>query len=302
MADEITEKDQIQLRQCRDNGIGTVVSEELLNLYSVYREEHFIIPTSAGDCTIYMYWPRQTGQKLPLYVNAHGGGFVKGLRQQDIVFSRNVCSTLGCIVMDIDYTPAPELKFPGQIHQCYEAILYGLSRHTEWGIDPERIAMGGHSAGGSLTAAVSILAGQNNDFSLCLQILDYAGLNLYEPVQLKRNGYANPRLDPGKCEFYNRMYLTCPEDKLDPLASPLLAPDSYIRLSPKTLIIACGSDFFCDEDLAYGKRLAENGVTVTTKVFLDSSHGFLVQRRDEFRPAEKLFFGALKNAFGGDQL
>lgn len=297
MADQITDKDQALLQQCRDNGIGKVVSEELLNLYSVHREAQFVIPTSYGDCTVYMYWPSAPGRKLPLYVNAHGGGFVKGLRQQDIVFSRNVCSTLGCIVMDIDYTPAPELKFPGQIHQCYEAICYGLARHMEWIIDPERVAMGGHSAGGSITAAVSLLAGRSGDFSLCLQILDYAGLNLYEPVQLKRNGYANPRLDPKKSDFYNRMYLTCPEDKLDPLASPLLAPDSMLSQSPETLIIACGSDFFCDEDLAYGKRLAENGVTVTMKTFLDSSHGFLVQRRDEFRLAEKLFFRSLKNAF-----
>ncbi len=297
MADQITEKDKILLQQCRDTGIGKFVSEELLNMYSVYREEQFVIPTSYGDCTLYMYWPSHTGQKLPLYVNAHGGGFVKGLRQQDIVFSRNVCSNLGCIVMDIDYTPAPELKFPGQIHQCYESICHVLTRHMEWGIDPERIAMGGHSAGGSLTAAVSMLAGQNREFSLCLQILDYAGLNLYEPAQLKRNGYANPRLNPKKSEFYNRMYLTCAEDKLDPLASPLLAPDSMIRLSPETLIIACYNDFFCDEDLAYGKRLAENGVTVTAKTFLDSSHGFLVQRKDEFKLAEKLFFRSLKNAF-----
>lgn len=64
------------------------------------------------------------------------------------------------------------------------------------------------------------------------------------------------------------MYLTREEDKLNPLASPLLAPDSMIRTSPETLIIVCDNDFFCDEGLSYGKRLAENGVTVTMKNFM----------------------------------
>ena len=88
--------------------------------------------------------------------------------------------------------------------------------------------MGGHSAGGSLTAAVSLLAGQRENFRLRLQILDYACLNLYEPVQLKRNAYANPRLTPERSEFYNRMYLTREEDKLNPLASPCLLYTSRI--------------------------------------------------------------------------
>ena len=120
---------------------------------------------------------------------------------------------------------------------------------------------------------------------------------MYEPVQLKRNAYANPRLTPERSEFYNRMYLTREEDKLNPLASPLLAPDSMIRTLPETLIIVCDNDFFCDEGLAYGKRLAENGVTVTMKNFMDSSHGFVVQRKGEFEEAERLILRALKNAF-----
>lgn len=293
----LTEEDRQMLAQCRENGIGRVVGEDLLNLYRVAREETVTISTEYGPCKATFYWPRTGGQPLPLFVNAHGGGFIKGKRQQDIVFSRNISSRLGCIVMDIDYTPAPELRFPGQIYQTYEAVRYAADHSADLGVDRNRIAMGGHSAGGSLTAAVSLLAGQRQEFDLRLQILDYACLNLYEPVQLKRNAYANPRLMPERTEFYNRMYLTREADKLNPLASPLLAPDSMIRTSPETLIIVCNSDFFCDEGIAYGKRLAENGVTVTVRNFMDSSHGFVVQRRGEFAEAELLILRSLGNAF-----
>lgn len=293
----LTEEDRRMLDQCRENGIGKVVSQELLDLYHVKREETVTISTTYGSCKASFYWPEEDKRPLPLFVNAHGGGFVKGKRQQDIVFSRNISSRLGCIVMDVDYTPAPELRFPGQIYQTYEAVCYALEHSEEWNIDRDRVAMGGHSAGGSLTAGVALLAGQRGDFRLRLQILDYACLNLYEPVQLKRNAYANPRLTPERSEFYNRMYLTREEDKLNPLASPLLAPDSMIRTSPETLIIVCDNDFFCDEGLAYGKRLAENGVTVTMKNFMDSSHGFVVQRKGEFEAAERLILRALKHAF-----
>ena len=178
----LTEEDRRMLAQCRENGIGKVVSQELLDLYRVKREETVTISTSYGPCKASFYWPGEDPRPLPLFVNAHGGGFVKGKRQQDIVFSRNISSRLGCIVMDVDYTPAPELRFPGQIYQTYEAICYALEHSGEWNIDRNRVAMGGHSAGGSLTAAVSLLAGQRENFRLRLQILDYACLNLYEPA------------------------------------------------------------------------------------------------------------------------
>ena len=143
----LTEEDRRMLAQCRENGIGKVVSQELLDLYRVKREETVTISTSYGPCKASFYWPGEDPRPLPLFVNAHGGGFVKGKRQQDIVFSRNISSRLGCIVMDVDYTPAPELRFPGQIYQTYEAVCYALAHSEELNIDRDRVAMGGHSAG-----------------------------------------------------------------------------------------------------------------------------------------------------------
>ena len=90
----LTEEDRRMLDQCRENGIGKVVSQELLDLYHVKREETVTISTTYGPCKASFYWPEEDKRPLPLFVNAHGGGFVKGKRQQDIVFSRNISSRL----------------------------------------------------------------------------------------------------------------------------------------------------------------------------------------------------------------
>ena len=296
MSGNLSEVDAKKIAEIRNNGVGNVVSEELLHMYSVLKEEIFIVPCDQGDFKVYVYWPKESKEKLPLYVNAHGGGFVKGMRQQDIVFARNVSSNVECVVMDIDYTPAPDLMFPGQIYQSYEAVRFAIAHQGEWNIDVSKIAMGGHSAGGSITTAVSLLAGQKEEFKLCLQILNYSGFDLYKPIQLKRNGYANPRIKPDKAEFYNRMYLK-EDQKLDPLASPLYAPDEMLRKLPDTLIIECDQDFFCDEGIEFARRLMENGVFVMQKSFMNSKHGFLIQRKDEFEEAEKIIFKQLERAF-----
>ena len=82
----LTEEDRRMLDQCRENGIGKVVSQELLDLYHVKREETVTISTTYGPYKASFYWPEEDKRPLPLFVNAHGGGFVKGKRQRTSYF------------------------------------------------------------------------------------------------------------------------------------------------------------------------------------------------------------------------
>ncbi len=161
------------------------------------------------------------------------------------------------------------------------------------GIDRNRIAVGGHSAGGNLTAAIILMSIDRGTFVPALQILDYGVFDNKTPAVDRRNGTANPKLPPWKSDFYQKMYVD-PEDAEEIYCSPGLSSDAQLAKMPPTLMIYCESDMFCDEAARLQSRLLAAGVPVYGRRFLHSSHGFVVQRRDEFEEAEKMILTALR--------
>lgn len=281
---------------CRQ-GAGRSLPPEKLNEFQVEKEWDLEIETAVGKTVVHMYLPRTEQKQVPLMINIHGGGFIKGRRDQDIVYCRNICSRAEVAVADIDYVPAPAMRYPGQLCACYDVLQYFGTQGESMGFDRERIAMGGHSAGGNLTAASILMAIDRGGFKPALQILDYPGVDMKTPVRQKRNGESNPRIPAWKAEFYNKMYVD-PEDAGEVYCSPLYASDEQLSQMPPTLLICCENDSFCDEADAFARRLLRLGVPVYAKRFLESSHGFVVQRRDEYQEAEQMILTALKGMLG----
>ncbi|MDR1903245.1 MAG: alpha/beta hydrolase [Treponema sp.] len=294
-----SEKEKI-IQELRETGPGRKVDQELLARFPVKKTEELMIPARNGETHVFVYYPENNGTVLPLYINIHGGGFVKGHREQDVVFCRNIASRLNCVVADIDYVTAPEQKYPYALHQCYDAVKWFYqnpeSEKLRVKIANKKIAVGGHSAGGNLTAALAIMSGQTGEFSTALQILDYAPVDMYSPPELKRNAYTNKGLSPGKCRLGQSLYID-PEQALEPYASPLFAPLEMLAGLPPALVITCGDDCFGEEAERYAFRLMEAGVAVTIKRFLESHHGFTIRRVDEFEAAERMIVNALEQSF-----
>lgn len=294
----MTQDDRSSLiQELRNNGVGRQVPPELLEMFPVVSCEERMIPTRGGETHIFLYYPQEERKNLPLYINIHGGGFIKGHRQQDIVFSKNICHNAGCAVIDIDYVPAPEQKYPYALHQCYDTIKWAWDHAGELGIDQWKIAVGGHSAGGNFAASVALMAKERQEFFLQLQILDYPCLDLHTPPELKRNAYTYKRLPPDRMRLYNDLYID-ENERLAPFASPLFAPEEMLRGLPPALVITCGDDALGEEGEKYAFKLLEAGIAVTARRFLNSHHGFVVRRLDEYEAAEKLIFAALGQAFG----
>lgn len=292
----VNEADQQLVREVIESGAGKSLPAEKLNEYHAGEERSFEIETAAGSTLVHFYRPEGSeGKKIPLLINFHGGGFVKGRRDQDIVYSRKFCQLGNIAVLDVDYVPAPLMRYPGQVYACYDVLQYCFDeKHaSELGIDTEKIACSGHSAGGNLVAAIITKAINENGKIPVLQILDYPGLDLSIGAKDKRNGDSNPRIPLWKSEFYDRMY-SDPDQRSEVYASPALAGDEILAKMPPTVMLFCENDTFCDEDQAYAERLIKLGVPVLAKRFLHSSHGFTVQCRDEYRTAEKMIFDALK--------
>lgn len=290
----VTPEEETLVKEIREGGAGRRLSVEELNRFCVGEEKDFEIDTTVGKTLVHFYRPADwEGRKLPLFINIHGGGFVKGRRDQDIVFCRNICSRSGCALLDIDYVPAPAMRYPGQVYACYEVMLYCAAHSEELGIDKERIAVGGHSAGGNLTAAIILKSIDKGTFIPALQILDYAGLDNKTLAVDRRNGMYNPKIPPWKSDFYQKMYVD-PEDAGEIYCSPIFASDEQLAKMPPSLMIYCENDMFCDEAARFQTRLLSLGVPVYGKQFMNSSHGFVVQRRDEFEEAEKMILMALR--------
>lgn len=237
------------------------------------RTEVIRVETGAGSvaCTVYRP-PATTGALAPVYVNFHGGGFVVARPEQDDHICRYAAATAGCVVINVDYAVAPQQPFPTPVLQAYDVAAWVAENGPVNGWDGSRVAVGGHSAGANLTAAVCRLARDRGTFSPRLQIIDSAPLDQLADPATKRSLIAKPLLSPQLMRIFTAAYVPDPADRAHPLVSPGLA-DDLVGLPP-ALVITAENDRLRDEGDAYAKALEAAGVPVTHRVFEGVDHYF----------------------------
>lgn len=123
----------------------------------------------------------------PLFVNIHGGGFVMGSAEMDDRFMPGIAMGAGVKILSIDYSLAPEAPFPVALEECYAVVKYAKEHAAELNIDPARMAVGGHSAGGNFSAALCLLDAVRKELGLRAVILDYP------PLDIATDPYLKPR-------------------------------------------------------------------------------------------------------------
>ena len=131
------------------------------------------IPTGAGETKVWVFKPVKTlKQPLPVFVNLHGGGFILGSAEMDNHWCPVIADRAECIVVNVEYQLAPEHPFPAALHECYDVMKWLYEHPDELQIDPNRLAIGGHSAGGNLATAVCLLDIQKGtNFRLSIKCL-----------------------------------------------------------------------------------------------------------------------------------
>ena len=285
------------LERIRTGAVGLKVEPELLTLFSAGREEEMQIPTREGETHVFVYYPKEGQEQYPLFINLHGGGFVKGHREQDLVFCRNICQNAGCMVVDIDYKTAPEKMYPYALFECYDVTKYLWDHAEEWKLDRKRFVMGGHSAGGNLTLGTAILSGHQKEFELSGIICDYPAVDLDTDPAKKRFGN-DPTIRPpiADARMYNDWYIA-PERRRESTASPVYAADEELAALPPVLMITAGHDMLGEEAEKLVYRMLEVGTTVIAKRVMGADHGFIVRRKPGFEQGEELIFAFLKNRF-----
>jgi len=249
----------------------------------VGRVEDLRIPHAAHNIPVRMYTPPRDGP-FPCLLYFHGGGWVVcDLDTHDVV-CRSIARGAGAVVVAVDYRLAPEHKFPAAVEDCYAATCWVAANAARLGIDPNRIAVGGDSAGGNLAAVMCLKSRDEGGPAIALQVMVYPVTNL---ASLDTPSYAEFAegyyLTRSEMEWFRAHYLAGPGDARNPYASPLLAPD--LRGLPPAVMITAECDPLRDEGEAYARRLADAGVTVTCTRYAGMIHpffslgGFLAQGR-----------------------
>ena len=232
-------------------------------------KERFIT-TEEGNVRVLTY-NMDNQKRLPLYVNMHGGGFVLGNAEMDDPFMMRIANNAKVKIINIDYSLAPEFPFPKALNECYAVVKYAKEHADEFGIDPQRIAVGGQSAGGNLSAGICLMDKDNKALDIKCLILDYPPLDLYTEASLKP--LPKGSLPVFLCRLFDASYFNQKEGRKNPLISPIYATVDDVRSFPPTLIISASNDSLCEEDEKFRDKLLEAGVKVTHKRFEDV-HGF----------------------------
>jgi acetyl esterase len=216
------------------------------------------IPSVQGSFKVHIYTPDGAGP-FPVLLYSHGGGWVAGsLAQYDRV-CRYLAHTVPCIVVYVDYRLAPRHKFPVPLEDVYAALRWTYNGAKSLNADPRRIAVGGESAGGNLSAAVSMMARDRGGPPVKFQLLVIPATNLSSlDTPSYRENASRSELSKTAVEMARGLYLRNTEDRYNPYASPLLAKD--LSRLPPALVITGEYDIVRDEGEAYAKRLQQAGV------------------------------------------
>lgn len=213
-----------------------------------------------GPIPIRIYYPADAPAPSPVVFYIHGGGWViMDLESHDPI-CRALANASGCVVVAAHYRRGPEARFPAAPDDCYAVLRWIADSGSSIGCDPERIAVAGDSAGGNLSAAMTLLAAERGGPRLAAQVLHCPATNHdFSPASYRENaeGYL---LTTELMQWFWDHYLEDAADADRPIASPLRAPD--LSGLPPALIQTAEFDPLRDEGRAYAERLRTAGVAV----------------------------------------
>jgi acetyl esterase/lipase len=221
-----------------------------------------------------VYRSQTTAAPTPALLWMHGGGYILGKPEQDDERCARFVRALGITVISVDYRLAPRHPFPAGLEDCYAALQWAASHSQELNIDPQRIAVGGGSAGGGLSAALSQLAHDRGAFRPAFQLLVYPMLDDRTVLRADIDDGSAILWSQKSNQFGWESYLGqkgggqgVPE-----YAAPARRAD--LAGLPPAWIGVGSLDLFLDEDVTYAQRLMDCGIECELQVIPGAFHGF----------------------------
>ncbi|MET7282725.1 alpha/beta hydrolase [Kribbella sp. NPDC005582] len=219
-----------------------------------------------------VYTPTAQDGPRPGFLSIHGGGFVMGDPEMTEQLSVDIAAETGAVVVSPDYRLAPEHPFPAGLEDCYATLEWLAANTAELGVDPGRIAVGGGSAGGGLSAAVALLARDRKGPALCFQLLEIPELDDRLDTPSMQQFVDTPLWNRPNAEYSWKYYLSgTPETLGLQYAAPSRAED--LSGLPPAFVSVCEFDPLRDEGISYAQRLLEAGVSTELHHYRGTFHG-----------------------------
>lgn len=239
----------------------------------VERVEDVSITLAGRNLEARLYVPQDAGERPPLTLYYHGGGWVIGTLDTHDGTCRALAQKGGSAVLSVAYRLAPEHRYPAAADDCYDALVWATENAAGMGVDGSRLAVAGDSAGGNLAAAVSIMARDRDGPALRHQLLIYPVTDRdYSRVSYVENGGGEYYLSTDGMRWFWDHYLGRTPTANAPLAAVLNVND-LSGVAPATVITA-EYDPLRDEGMAYAEKLRAAGVPVDAATAPGMIHGF----------------------------
>jgi len=255
------------------------------------------IETSYGKIRVLEYG-FDSQEVKPLYVDLHGGGFALMFPEYNESQTVHIQNNTNVKIISIDYPKSPQNPYPAAVESIYEVVKYYVENAAKFGIDTERIGIGGYSAGGNLATVTCIKANEKREFSFKFQILCYPPTDLLEDPYMKPQSKKVPKAISQKdVQIATFSYLSDFQHSREPYCSPVYATNEQLTGLPPALLIVAGIDPLYPEGLRYGKRLEEAGVPLELHDFKESVHGFTHYGKPDAQEAMDLIVKFIKKHF-----
>lgn len=234
--------------------------------------EDRMIPTRHGEIRIRIHRPHDCAAR-GAFLYLPGGGWVLFSVDTHDRLMREYAQAGKMVVIGADYSRAPEAKFPQPIEELDDLLDWLKANAADLGIDPDRIAMGGDSAGGNLTAATCIHRRDMGKWLPAAMVLNYGGFDMgMMKESVSKYGAGDYLLTSHSMVWFTWRYIRTAEDMTNPLASPLQADKTGL---PPAFMCITEIDTLYDDNIAMAASLKEAGVEVTDIVYPGTVHSFL---------------------------
>ena len=237
--------------------------------------EHRTIPGPAGDIPVVVYTPEggPDGAPFPVLLFLHGGGFFLGSPHSHGPVARELAARSGRVVVSVDYRLTPEHQFPAAVDDCFAALQWVAAHAAELDGDASRVSVAGDSAGGNLSAVLTLRARDEGGPAIDAQVLIYPVTDSSLDTVSMRDNAEGYMLTAASMGWMWGMYVPDEAQRTGPYASPLQAADHSAL--PPALVITAEYDPLRDEGEAYAAKLAAAGVPVQQVRFDGMIHGFV---------------------------
>ena len=268
-------------------------------------ESRVTLSSGFGDFEVRIVRPPGSADRLPVVLYLHGGGWILGGWITHDLLARRLAVGANAAVVFVEYSRAPEAKYPVQIEQCYAAAQWITGQGAGGGFDVTRIAVAGDSAGGNMSTVLALMAKQRGGVQFVHQSLYYpmtdANAEGSESLRRFKDG---PYGSAEGLHWFWSSYLPDDESRSDILVSPLQATLADLEGLPPALVIVDENDVLRDQGERYANKLRDAGVPTTSVRFNGTIHDFMrlnaLRDSESTRGAISLAVGALRRAFGTD--